>query len=269
MILVQSGIARQVDAKNAWSPVISVVMTTYNGARHLREQLASIIEQLGDDDELIISDDRSTDETLQILNEHASGRVRIVITSGKLGPIRNFEHAISHARGQIVVLSDQDDRWLPGRLQRVRDHFAAGNTPYDLLVMNSIIADGELNPTHDSLFAYLDAGKGLAKNVYRNTYVGCHMAFRRELLKVAIPFPRAIPMHDMWLGLVSEMVGPVTFDPTQTLMFRRSGHNYTQTHYPLRQRLVWRLGLITSLLELRLSKRFRTRPHRLFAEDKA
>jgi hypothetical protein len=269
MIPVQSSIAHEADAKDARSPVISVVMTTYNGARHLREQLASIIEQLGEGDELIISDDRSTDKTLQILNEHASERIRIVITSGKLGPIRNFEHAIGHARGQVIVLSDQDDRWLPGRLQRVRDHFAADDTPYNLLVMNSIIADGELNPTHDSLFAYLEAGKGLAKNVYRNTYVGCHMAFRRELLTVAMPFPRAIPMHDMWLGLVSEMVGAVTFDPTPTLMFRRSGHNYTQTHYPLRQRLVWRLGLITSLLQLRLSRRFRTRPHRPVAESQA
>ena len=247
----------------------SVVMTTYNGARHLREQLASILDQLGKNDELVVSDDCSTDKTLQILREHASECVRIVTTAGWLGPVRNFEHALGYARGRIIVLSDQDDYWMLGRLQRVRDHFAAHTAPYDLLVMNSVIADGELNPTHDSLFDYLNAGRGLAKNVYRNTYVGCHMAFRRELLAIATPFPRAIPMHDMWLGLVSEMVGPVTFDPVPTMLFRRSGHNYTQTRYSLRRRLTWRVGLAVSLLKLRLSARFRLLPNRAKADSRA
>lgn len=248
------------DFQSATRIGFSVVMTTYNGERYLREQLASIIDQLGENDELVVSDDGSTDATLHILRDHTSDRIRVLASSGNLGPIRNFEYALGHARGRVIVLSDQDDRWLPGRLQRVRDHFFAGTGPYDLLVMNSIITDGELTPTHGSLFAFLDVGPGFAKNVYRNTYVGCHMAFRRDLLAVALPFPRAIPMHDMWLGLVSEMVGPVTFDPEPTLLFRRSGHNYTQARYPLRQRLTWRLGLVASLLRLRLSERFARRP---------
>lgn len=247
------------DTQTSERLVISVVMATYNGARYLREQIDSILDQLGDSDELVVSDDCSTDDTPSILAEYASDRVRILTTIGKLGPIRNFEHALRHARGEIIVLSDQDDRWLPERLQRVRDHFAAAISPYDLFVMNSVIADGDLKSTHNSLFAYLNAGPGLLKNIYRNTYVGCHMAFRRALLVVAMPFPAAIPMHDMWLGLVSEQVGPVTFDPEPTLLFRRSTHNHTQAHYPLRQRLIWRLGLAASLLRLRLSPRFRNR----------
>lgn len=246
----------------AGGPAISVVMATYNGARYLREQISSILDQLGEDDELVVSDDRSNDNTLSILREYRSDRVRIDSTSGGFGPIRNFEHALGLARGRIIVLSDQDDRWLPGRLDRVRAHFAAYNAPYDLLVMNSTITDGALNPTLGSLFEHLDAGYGLAKNVYRNTYVGCHMAFRRELLSVALPFPRAVPMHDMWLGLVSELVGLVTFDPVPTMLFRRSGHNYTQARYSLRQRLTWRLGLVAALLRLRLSAHFRKRSHR-------
>lgn len=259
MTQVQSGASGPLTSDGTRLPFISIVMTTYNGASHLHEQLATIIEQLGENDELIISDDGSTDDTLQILAKHTSERVSVITTAGKLGPIRNFEHALGYAGGQIIVLSDQDDRWLPGRLQHVRDHFTAHEGPYDLLVMNSIIADGALNPIHNSLFEYLNVGAGLVKNVYRNTYVGCHMAFRRELLAVAIPFPPTIPMHDMWLGLVSEMVGAVTFNPVPTMMFRRSGHNYTQAHYSLRQRLAWRLGLVTSLLRFRLSKQFRKR----------
>ena len=249
-------------ASYAGTPMISVVMATYNGAVHLREQLGSITEQLGDNDELIISDDGSSDETMEILLGYQSDQVRIERTSGGLGPIRNFEHALGRARGRIIVLSDQDDCWLRGRLDRVREHFAKRTEPYDLLVMDSTITDGALNPTLGSLFEYLDAGPGLAKNIYRNTYVGCHMAFRRELLSVAMPFPPAVPMHDMWLGLVSEMVGSVTFAPGSTMLFRRSGQNYTQARYSLRQRLTWRLGLAAALVQLRLSAGFRRRPHR-------
>jgi glycosyltransferase involved in cell wall biosynthesis len=238
---------------------ISVVMTTYNGAAYLAEQLGSILPQLGKADELVVSDDGSTDATPILLRAAADGdpRIRIIASPGGLGPIRNFEHALGHAGGAVIVLSDQDDKWLPGRLDRVRDHFTQGTAPFDLLVLDSIIADGALTPTQGSLFTYLDAGTGQAKNIVRNTYVGCHMAFRRELLSVALPFPRAIPMHDVWLGLVSELVGPVTFASGATMLFRRAGHNYTKARYPLMQRLIWRVGLVRSLIGLRLSARFR------------
>ena len=248
---------------------VSVVMASYNGAPYLHEQLLSILAQLSADDELIISDDGSSDETMAILRDYQADRVRIESTSGGLGPTRNFEHALGRARGRIIVLSDQDDRWLPGRLDRVRKHFATRSDPYDLLVMDSTITDGALNPTLGSLFEYLDAGPGLAKNIYRNTYVGCHMAFRRELLSVAMPFPRAVPMHDMWLGLVSELVGSVTFNQGPTMLFRRSGQNYTQARYSLRQRLTWRAGLVAALVQLRLSARFRTRAHHAHDSDQA
>lgn len=238
---------------------ISVVMTTYNGARYLRAQIDSIISQLNTDDELVISDDRSSDKTLEILNEYASDQVRVIQTPGQMGPIRNFEHALVQARGRVIVLSDQDDVWLTGRLSRVRDHFTKCTAPYDLLVLDSEIVDGDLKPTQGSLFKLLSAGPGLVKNVVRNTYVGCHMAFRRQLLDVAMPFPRAIPMHDVWLGLVSENLGPVTFEPGATMLFRRSGENYTQSRYSTIQRLIWRIGLMTSLVQLRLSTRFRER----------
>ncbi len=250
---------KSVDMSSSEYVGISVVMTTYNGSRYLRPQIDSIILQLGTEDELVISDDRSSDKTLDILKEYASAQVRILQTPGNLGPIRNFEYALAQARGSVIVLSDQDDVWLEGRLTRVRDHFSGNTMPYDLLVLDSNIVDGDLKPTLGSLFDLLSAGPGLIKNILRNTYVGCHMAFRRQLLDVAMPFPRAIPMHDVWLGLVSESLGPVTFEPGATMLFRRSGENYTQSRYSMIQRLTWRIGLITSLVQLRLSAQFRER----------
>lgn len=231
---------------------VSVVMTTYNGQRFLREQIDSIIQQLQAGDELIISDDGSTDGTLAILDQYRSDRTRIVEAPGGLGPIRNFEHALGHASRNIVVLSDQDDKWLPGRLEQTRDHFGSRSARPRLVMQNSMITDRNLKPTDGPLFDYLSAGPGLFKNLRRNTYVGCHLAFSRDLLDFALPFPRAIPMHDVWLGLVAETVGNVTFDPRVTMLFRRSGFNYTQARYSLGQRLLWRAGLVTSLLQLQL-----------------
>jgi glycosyltransferase involved in cell wall biosynthesis len=233
---------------------ISVVMATYNGEQYLREQLDSIVSQLGPADELVVSDDRSTDCTRTILSNFAAEGVTIVDTEGRLGPIRNFENALQFASGDIIVLADQDDVWLPGRLDRIRAHFATSISRYDMLVLDSEIVDGALNPTQGSLFSLLSAGPGFVKNIVCNTYVGCHMAFRRELLDIALPFPPSIPMHDVWLGLVSESVGPVTFAPGRTMLFRRYGSNYTQPRYSLRTRLYWRTGLILSLLKLRFNR---------------
>ena len=241
------------------SIAISVVMATYNGERHLREQLISILDQLSPEDELVISDDRSNDATLQIIESFESDRIRVVSTSGRLGPTRNFEHGLQYARGGIIVLSDQDDKWLPDRLGRVRDHFSTRATYYDLLVMNSRVVDGDLNTKADSLFDYLRVGPGLRKNILRNTYVGCHMAFRRELLAISTPFPRAIPMHDMWFGLISERVGFVTFDPHPTMLWRRHENNFTQAGNSFFQRLAWRMGLVFSLTRLMMSNQFRKR----------
>jgi glycosyltransferase involved in cell wall biosynthesis len=229
-------------------------MTTYNGERFVGEQVDSILPQLHDDDELIISDDTSTDKTREILARYIDRRVRIIDSGGNLGPIRNFQHALRFAKGDVIVLSDQDDKWLAGRLDRVRDYFRRSNTQFDLLVMNSIITDGNLQPSQGDLFSYLSAGPGWLKNILRNTYVGCHLAFKRELISLATPFPAKIPMHDMWLGLVSEVVGQVTFDPEPTMLFRRSGHNWTQASYPLARRLAWRVGLVRSLIGFRVKR---------------
>ena len=103
---------------------ISVVMATYNGAKYLAEQIDSILVQLTDNDEIIVSDDCSTDNTVDILHSYKDGRLRVIRTTGNLGPIRNFEYALSHARNNIIVLSDQDDQWLPDRLEEVRRHFS-------------------------------------------------------------------------------------------------------------------------------------------------
>src|SRR3954447_21350143 len=96
------------------TPEVSVVVATYNGARFLREQLDSILEQTVNDIEIVVNDDCSTDETFEILTSYSSdSRVRVFRNETRSGALRNFSVAASNARGSYVAFSDQDDIWLP------------------------------------------------------------------------------------------------------------------------------------------------------------
>ena len=96
--------------------MISVCMATYNGEKYIREQIDSILAQLGDKDELIVSDDGSADATLSIVRSFSDPRIKIISNTGKHGTNGNFENALKHAQGDYIFLSDQDDVWLPGKV---------------------------------------------------------------------------------------------------------------------------------------------------------
>ncbi len=230
------------------NPHISVVMATYNGDLYVIQQIKSILLQLGAGDEVIVSDDHSTDSTIDLIAELQDSRIKLVFPAVSRGPIANFEHGLIHATKEVVVLSDQDDVWLPGRLDIIRNHFKKSRFPFDLLVLNSHVVDGQLETIEPSVFQLVGCGPGILKNLYRNTYIGCHMAFRRSLLTVALPFPHRIPMHDVWLGLVSELMGSVTFHAEPSMLFRRTGKNFTKARYTWKTRILWRLNLVLYLM---------------------
>lgn len=205
---------------------ISVCMATYNGGRWIGEQLASILQQLRPDDEVVVSDDGSTDGTLAVIASFGDPRVHVVPGSFR-SPALNFENALRHARRDILTLSDQDDVWLEGRVALIRERLSAPRTAVHLVALDAVVTDERGVVTEPSLFAKIGAAPGLLKNIYDNTYVGCCLAFTRGLLDVALPFPRGIPMHDMWLGLLAERFGTVEFVNTPLLAYRRHGGNAT------------------------------------------
>lgn len=236
-------------------PTISVVIATYNGAQWIDQQLNSIVNQLDADDEVIVSDDHSTDSTVEQINALNDSRIRVVFPATRLGPAANFEYGLKHSKNDVIVLSDQDDVWLPRRIQVIRSYFGNSDAPFDLLMLNSRVVNERLETIQPSVFRWIDCGPGLFKNIYRNTYIGCHLAFRRHLLSVAMPFPKRIPMHDVWLGLVSELSGVVTFRDETTMLFRRTGSNFTRVRYSWRRRVIWRLNLILELFKFVLFRR--------------
>ncbi|MFA6072445.1 MAG: glycosyltransferase [Janthinobacterium sp.] len=95
---------------------ISVCIATFNGAKYIKAQLSSILNQLGKDDEVIVSDDSSSDHTIEIIRQFNDSRIKIYSDNKFQSPILNFEHAISKATGKYIFLSDQDDEWAPDKV---------------------------------------------------------------------------------------------------------------------------------------------------------
>lgn len=91
-------------------------MAAYNGEKFIAEQIASILDQLGEDDEIVVIDDRSTDGTLEALRALDDPRLRVIEQETNRGYVQTFERALGEARGAYLLLSDQDDIWLPGHV---------------------------------------------------------------------------------------------------------------------------------------------------------
>lgn len=203
----------------------SICIATYNGEKFITQQISSILNQLGDNDEIIISDDISKDNTISIIKSFNDSRIKIVENRGKHGVVSNFENALKHAKGDYIFFSDQDDIWAQNKIKRC----IAELENYDLVVHNSLIIDKNGNPTNKDYFMVRKSGKGYWKNLYKNSYVGSCMAFRKELLPHIMPFPKNILWHDMWIGLIAERKGKTVFIPETLLYYRRHGNNASPT----------------------------------------
>lgn len=205
--------------------MISVCITTYNGNKYIAEQLQSVLNQLSANDEVIISDDCSTDNTLKIINKINDSRIKLISNPQQIGIIKNFERALMQAKGDFIFLCDQDDIWLP---EKVEVSLTALKSSL-LVVSDCEVVDSKLNKTHSSFFKLRNSKAGVLHNIIKNSYLGCCMAFRKELLPYALPIPKLSPMHDMWIGLVAETRGKVTFIQKPLILYRRHNNNASPT----------------------------------------
>ena len=213
--------------------MISVCVAAFNGEKYIEEQILSVLKNLDSQDEIIISDDGSSDRTRRIVDDLAEKDRRIRIIDGpRKGLIKNFENAIVHSKGDIIFLCDQDDVWKDNKVKTVLDIF--GNTDCTLVMHDACIVDSNLRISGCSFFEFKKCKKGYWRNLIKNSYIGCCMAFKRSILDYAIPFPDNIPMHDQWIGLLSERVGKVEFCNEQLLLYRRHSNNASEMiHLPL------------------------------------
>ena len=210
---------------------ISVCIPVFNGAAHIGEQLGSILSQLGPADEVIVSDDGSTDDTLGVVRRMNDPRIRLLHHPPIDNPYRgawrtvvavarNVEWAMGLATGDVIFLSDQDDVWLPGKVARVMEEFGRGA---ELVLHDSTVVAGDgTTVLLDSYFSYSRPGRGWLRFVAKCFYPGSAMAFTRRVARLSLPFPRFGLAHDQWIATVEWTHGKrISFIRTPLMLYRR------------------------------------------------
>lgn len=203
-------------------PAVSVCMAAYNGERYIAVQLQSILRQLDAKDEVVVVDDASTDGTRKRVRSLHDNRIRLIEHSSNLGVSHTFEEAIRRASGKILFLSDQDDLWAANKISAVLRAFQLCPA-VDIVVSDAALIDENGSPLGPSYYA--QRGKfrsGVLANVFRCSYLGCTMAFRRRIRAKILPFPRgADVLHDLWIGALNSLTGGKTLYLDHSLVFYR------------------------------------------------
>lgn len=235
-------------------------MASYNGEKYIKQQMDSIFDQSKQIDELIISDDSSTDKTIEIIKSYNDKRIKLIENQKFSSPIFNLENALKHAKGDYIFLADQDDIWYPDKVKIVLKHLENHN----LVVTDCKLIDKDNTTLTPSFFQLINSGQGFFKNLIKNTYLGCCMAFDRSILNYTLPFPRKIAMHDQWIGLNAELFSSVYFCDDQLVGYRKHENNQTpftggisgnSIRFKLKYRIEMLFLIIRNLIQQKLDKK--------------
>ena len=216
--------------------LISVVMCTYNGAKYLKEQIDSILQQTIADFELVVCDDCSNDGTWEILQEYAANdeRIRVCRNGQNLGFLKNYEKALGLASGTYIAMSDQDDIWMANHLEVLMNllgerTIACGNS---LLVdENGDSLDMTLKEQEDlTVVSEKPMDVALSIMVYRNPFQGAAMLFRRSFLEKALPLPDGVGYHDSWFAALACFMKGISYTDEVILKYRMHGENLSGLH---------------------------------------
>lgn len=239
-------------------------MATYNGEAWVVAQLDSILAELRPGDEVVVVDDGSSDRTVELVRAVDDPRLRLLATGTNRGYVRAFEAALRECRGDVVLLADQDDVWIPGR----RDRLVAALADHDVAASNLVLLGsgaGLRGPfgsegwrlrrrdQHRHLANIVGIWAGL------RPYYGCAMGVRREVLGTALPFPDYLTeSHDLWLALLGNLSRSIAHVEEPTLERRVHAENATPDRprgagHVLRSR--WLLVRATHDLRRRVSGR--------------
>lgn len=210
------------------SPLVSIAVATYNGGKYLREQLDTLIGQTYPNIEIVVSDDGSKDGTLEVLEEYRNKYPNFFVhhNDAPHGIKRNFENAIKYCKGLYISLSDQDDIWMPDKIEKMVAQIGSNALIY-----------------HDSLFVD-SAGKSLGHSISTrlrcydghdcrafllcNTVSGHALMFHRKMIELGMPFPD-VNHHDWWMAFRAADNGGVKYVDEQLVHYRQ--HAQSQTDF--------------------------------------
>lgn len=216
---------------------VEVLLATYNGEKYLAALLESVMEQVDCAFSLVVSDDFSSDSTLQILSSFSKkfpGRIRLLPPApSPLGACANFSRLLDQASADLVLFCDQDDVWLPGKLAMTIERMSAleaehGRAHPVLVHTDLAVVDDQLCMIKTSFFRF--AGIDPERNdigalLMGNIATGCTMAVNRALYELARPIPRDAVMYDHWLAQVAAALGTIAYIDTPTVHYRQHSGN--------------------------------------------
>lgn len=232
---------------------ISVCMASYNGENFIYEQLESILKQLQAEDEIIIRDDVSNDQTVAIIQSFNDCRIKLHINNRNIGYSRNFALAIEEAKGDVIFIADQDDVWDDNKVEVMLEAL----NDADMVVSNAEIVNEKLEMIHPSHFSLNNTQRGFWRNLLRTRYIGACMAFRAKILEKVLPFPKDVKLcaYDYWIAVVSECFYKVELVKTPLLKYRRHGKNASSggvsSHNSFFRKIKIRIYALFKLLERR------------------
>lgn len=234
---------------------LSVAMCTHNGSRYLREQLNSIAAQSRRPDELVVCDDRSVDDTRDIIQEFASAAtfpVQLFVSDDQLGFVKNFEKAVGLCRGEIIALCDQDDVWSRLKLERMAAAFES-SPDLGLVFSDAQLVDENLKPLPYQLLdltldrrarRLMEKGKAFEALLQKNFVTGATMAFRSGFVDLILPIPVSSSqniLHDGWIALTIASAAEIKLIREPLIKYRRHDSQQVGVGLPdqVRQRLVF------------------------------
>lgn len=214
---------------------ISVALCTYNGENYLMCQLDSISNQTLLPTELVVIDDCSNDKTTTLIEDFsitAPFEVRIYKHQKREGIIRSYSEAISDCRCEYIAPCDQDDYWLPNKLETLYHEFTAhDNTTENVVLVYSDIevVDETLRRTGKTFLEHQGL-RHMEQNqigfcIVQNTVSGCSCMFRSNLKPIILPIPNEAILHDWWISLVSSYSGRINYINTSTILYRQHDSN--------------------------------------------
>lgn len=218
-------------------PVISICMATYNGEQFLRQQLDSIIAQSNQDWQLLVRDDCSNDETVRIVEEYAGrlpGKIKLIKDNGnRLEASLNFGKLLEYADSEYIMFSDQDDVWLPNKIEMTLNAMKAAERIYPdkpILVHTDLrVMDSRLNTIADSMWCYQklfpETGDNLNKIMAMNVVTGCTVMINKKARTVSMPVPHEAIMYDWWIALNVCRHGKVVYLSIPSVLYRQHSRN--------------------------------------------
>ena len=218
---------------------IDILLATYNGEKYIKEQIESILNQTYKNIRIIISDDCSKDGTTEILSEFEKIDSRIVVYYQKenLGYIRNFEFLVSKVQSEMFMLSDQDDVWLPEKIQKSVELMERKNA--DLVFGDLEVVDENLKTIYPSFGDYMLLNRKIKKciNSYKVNYLyncvtGCTTLVKSKWIEKILPIPsrsKYVP-HDYWIGIMVALEGKLAYLEKPYIKYRQHGNNQIGTN---------------------------------------